>query len=86
MPVRIVRNLHKINNFTDAKEQPLPVHRVHADDLSDRRQREHPVSPGDVIQYEVPDMYGRPWDSIWRKYFEQGMKRPEEKEVQFKFD
>jgi hypothetical protein len=31
------------------------------------------VSPGETIEYEVPDMYGRPWDAIWRKYFEQGM-------------
>jgi hypothetical protein len=31
-----------------------------------------------VIEYEVPDMYGRPWAQIWEQYWEQGMERPEE--------
>ena len=31
-------------------------------------------------------MYGRPWDAIWQKYFEQGMSRPEEGEGLFNFD
>ena len=29
-----------------------------------------------MIEYELPDMYGRPWDAIWQKYFEQGMTKP----------
>ena len=38
-----------------------------------------PVHPGDVIPYEIPDMYGRPWAAIWTKYFEQDMKaRPKD--------
>jgi len=84
VPVRIVRNLHKINAFTDAKEQPLPfieciptIYPIEGNAKS--------VSPGETIQYEVPDMYGRPWDAIWQKYFEQGMKRPEENEDLFDF-
>lgn len=24
-----------------------------------------PVSPGAVIEYEVPDMFGRPWVQVW---------------------
>ena len=40
-----------------------------------------PVSPGAVIEYEVPDMYGRPWARIWEKYFEQGMERQEEEDI-----
>jgi hypothetical protein len=39
------------------------------------------VSPGNVIEYEVPDMYGRPWAQIWEKYFEQGMERPKEEDI-----
>ena len=39
--------------------------------------RATPVAPGKVIEYEVPDMYGRPWAQIWEKYCEQGMQRPE---------
>jgi len=40
-----------------------------------------PVSPGTVIQYEVPDMYGRPWAQIWEKYWEQGMERPVDEDL-----
>jgi hypothetical protein len=38
-----------------------------------------------VIEYEVPDMYGRPWAAIWEKYFEQGMSRPDEEDL-FNFE
>ena len=27
-----------------------------------------PVTPGAVIELEVPDMYGRPWAKNWEKY------------------
>ena len=36
------------------------------------------IAPGEVIQYEVPDMLDRPWAHIWEKYFEKGMERPKE--------
>jgi hypothetical protein len=39
--------------------------------------RAQPVSPGEVIDFKVPDMYGRPWAQIWEQYFEEGMQRPE---------
>jgi len=39
--------------------------------------RAQPVSPGQVIDYRVPDMFGRPWAQIWEEYFEQDMERPE---------
>ena len=44
-PVRIVRNLHKINEFTDADADALRVHRVRADDLLGRRPTP-PLTPG----------------------------------------
>ena len=44
-----------------------------------------PVSPGSVIRYKVPDMFGRPWAKIWEEYHEKGMQRPQEKDI-FKFD
>lgn len=34
------------------------------------------VAPGEVIEYEVPDMFGRPWARIWEKYFEEGLQAP----------
>jgi len=43
--------------------------------------RPKPLSPGTTIEYTVPDMYGRPWAQIWERYFEQGMKRPEDQSI-----
>jgi hypothetical protein len=40
-----------------------------------------PLSPGATIEYTVPDMYGRPWAQIWEKYFENGMKRPNDESL-----
>jgi len=45
-----------------------------------------PMSPGTIVEYEVPDMYGRPWAKIWEENFEQGMTRPEKNEDIFSFD
>ena len=42
--------------------------------------------PGDTIQYEYPDMYGRPWDKIWREYFEQGMSGKPDDDPESLFD
>jgi hypothetical protein len=85
VPVRIVRNLMKINNFTDANQVPQPfiecvqtifsVNGVNA-----------PQTPGAVLEYEVPDMYGRPWDAIWQRHFEQGMTKPDSNEEIFSFE
>jgi hypothetical protein len=36
------------------------------------------VAPGQVIEFEVPDMFGRPWAQIWAEYFEQDMERPDD--------
>ena len=35
-----------------------------------------PKSPGDAFEYELPDIYGRPWAQIWEEYHEAGMDRP----------
>ena len=40
-----------------------------------------PVTPGRILEYEVPDMYGRPWAHLWDKYWEQDMKRPEQADI-----
>jgi hypothetical protein len=43
------------------------------------------VAPGEVIQYEVPDMLDRPWADIWEKHLEKDMSRPvEELDLGFK--
>lgn len=76
-PIRIVRNLEKINNFTDADATPL-VFIECIQNIFNLDGVNTPYSPGDVIEYELPDMYGRPWDAIWRRYFERGMTGPED--------
>ncbi len=43
------------------------------------------VAPGEVIEYRVPDMFGRPWAQIWEEFFEEGMQRPED-ELDLGFD
>lgn len=39
--------------------------------------RAQPVSPGQVIDYVVPDWFGRPWAQMWERFHEEGMERPE---------
>ncbi|MDC1528718.1 hypothetical protein N8600_06655 [Gammaproteobacteria bacterium] len=43
------------------------------------------VAPGQVIEYEVPDMFDRPWAKIWKDNFEQDMQGPDE-ELDLGFD
>jgi hypothetical protein len=47
--------------------------------------RATPIPPGTTIEYDVPDVYGRPWARIWERYFEQGMEHPEPEPL-FGFD
>jgi hypothetical protein len=84
-PIRIVRNLHKINDYTDDDEAPY-VFIECVPTIYSLEGHNSPVSPGQTIELEIPDMYGRPWDAIWQKYFEQGMSRPEVDEDLFNFD
>ena len=81
-PIRIVRNLVKLGEFNETDPYVFvecgpgifPVDGTAT-----------PVAPGQVIEYEVPDMYGRPWAQIWEKYWEEGMERPEDEDI-FSFD
>ena len=63
-PVRIIRNYVKASGyeqgdpyvFIDCVQTIFPL-----------EGRSTPVSPGTVIEYKVPDMYGRPWAQIWEE-------------------
>jgi hypothetical protein len=81
-PVRIVRNYVKESGFEEGDPYVFIecVQTIFPIDGTAT-----PVAPGQVIEYEVPDMYGRPWAKIWEKYWEQGMERPEEEDI-FSFD
>ena len=82
-PIRIVRNYVKQSEFTEA-EPYVFVECVQS--IFPRDGTATPVSPGDVIEYKVPDMYGRPWAQIWEEYWEEGMQRPDDEEDVFSFD
>ena len=76
-PVRIVRNLHKINNFADTNEVPYPFIEC-VQTIFNVNGKNAPLAPGATLEYEMPDMYGRPWAKIWSENFEQGMTKPED--------
>ena len=81
-PIRIIRNYVKLSDFDEGDpyvfieciQTIFPVEGIAT-----------PVSPGTVIPYRVPDMYGRPWAQIWEQYHEQGMEKPENEDI-FSFD
>jgi hypothetical protein len=73
-PVRIVRDLTKLSDYEEGEPYVFPDC---LETIFPIKGLATPVAPGTVIDFEVPDMYGRPWAQIWEKYWEQGMRRPE---------
>ena len=45
-----------------------------------------PVSPGEIIEFRVPEIYDRPWAGIWEEYHEKGMTPPKHEKHLFGFD
>jgi hypothetical protein len=81
-PIRIIRNYVKTSGFEEGDPYVF-VECVQT--IFPINGRATSVSPGTVIEYRVPDMYGRPWAQIWEQYYEQGMERPQAKDI-FSFD
>jgi hypothetical protein len=81
-PIRIIRNYEKLGDFDTGN--PIEYIRCIPTIYPVKGRATH-VTPGQVIEYEVPDMFGRPWAQYWEKYFEQGMERPQEKDI-FQFE
>ena len=81
-PIRMVRNLVRISDydegdpftFIECLQTIYPIDGIAT-----------PVSPGTVIDFTVPDMYGRPWAQIWEEFHEQGMERPTDDDI-FSFE
>jgi hypothetical protein len=73
-PIRVVRSLDRVGDLASGNPYSyieciptiFPVNGIATH-----------VASGKTIQYEVPEMYGRPWAQIWEKYFEQGMHKPQ---------
>ncbi len=75
-PVRIVHYWDKVGELGEGE----PMQYVHC------FQTIFPVNgtatqklPGDTFEFSPPDIYGRPWATIWEKYHEKGMERPKPK-------
>lgn len=83
-PVRIIRKLVKQANFNEPTVDPF-VFTECVQTIYPVEGTATPLVPGQVIDYEVPDMYGRPWADIWSKYWEEGMEQPEPENI-FIFD
>jgi hypothetical protein len=81
-PVRIVRNHVKTSGFEEGDPYVF-IDCVQT--IFPLNGRATPVSPGTVIDYKVPDMYGRPWAQIWEEYWEKDMEKPEDEDI-FSFD
>jgi hypothetical protein len=79
-PIRIVDRMDKRADFSDAEVNPI-VFAECIQTIFPVRGTATPLAPGRVIEFEVPDMYGRPWAQIWQKYWEQGMKKPDEEDL-----
>lgn len=83
-PVRIIRKLLKTAALSDPSMTPY-VYTECVQTIFPIEGTATPVTPGRVIEYEVPDMYGRPWAHIWRKYWERDMQSPSEDDL-FSFE
>ena len=83
-PVRIIRKLAKLAEFDDAEADPY-VYTECIQTIFPIEGTSTPVTPGRVIELDVPDMYGRPWAQLWRKYWEQNMEPPAEDDI-FRFE
>ncbi len=81
-PVRIVRNLEKTSGFEEGDPYVF-IECVQT--IFPIQGASTPVTPGQVIEFEVPDMYGRPWAQMWERYNEQDMQRPVNEDI-FSFD
>jgi hypothetical protein len=77
-PVRIVRNMIRSGSFFDSTRYVF-VECVQT--IYPIEGLATPVTPGEVIDYEVPNMYDRPWAKLWADLFERDMDTPEEEDV-----
>jgi hypothetical protein len=79
-PIRIIGRMDKRADFADAQVSPI-VFTECIQTIYPVKGSATPLTPGRSIEFEVPDMYGRPWAQMWEKYWEQGMKRPAEEDL-----
>ena len=75
-PIRVIQRLMKLAEFDDASVNPI-VYIECIQTIYPVEGTATPLTPGRKFDYEVPDMYGRPWAHIWEQYWERGMEKPD---------
>lgn len=81
-PIRMVRNLERQGGLNDGDPYQF-IECIQS--IFTINGVVTPVTPGSLIDYKVPDMYGRPWADNWTEFHEQDMAVPEAKDV-FSFE
>lgn len=82
-PIRIVRNLEKQSELSEG----VPYQFIECvQSIFNIDGVATPVAPGEVIEYKVPDMYGRPWAQNWQEFHEEDMESGEESADIFSFE
>jgi hypothetical protein len=81
-PIRIVRNFDKLGELDE--DAPY-VYIECVQTIFPVNGKATPLTPGKRFEYEVLDMYGRPWGHMWEQYYEQNMERPEAEDI-FSFE
>jgi hypothetical protein len=79
-PIRILERVDKRADFADADVNPI-VFTECIQTIYPVKGTATNITPGRTIEFEVPDMYGRPWAQIWEKYWEQGMKKADNEDL-----
>ena len=79
-PLRIVQHLDRLGDLNEG--DPFPIMECIPQSFPVDGQTT-PMSPGQTVQYTVPDIFGRPWAQIWERYHEAGMSRPKEEGNRF---
>ena len=75
-PIRVIQRLMKLAEFDDASVNPI-VYIECVQTIYPVEGTATPLTPGRKFEFEVPDLYGRPWAHIWEQYWEQGMEKPD---------
>ncbi len=81
-PIRIVRNFEKQGDLTEGNPYVF-IECVQT--IFPVEGKATPLTPGARFEYEVLDMYGRPWGHLWEEYYEQDMEKPDEEDI-FSFE
>jgi hypothetical protein len=81
-PIRIVRNFQKVGELSEGAPY---VYIECVQTIFPVNGKATPLPPGSRFEYEVLDMFGRPWGHLWEEYNEKNMQRPDEEDI-FNFE